>query len=316
MFMYNNVDISYEQHTEYMDYDVEQYYKPLNNMLGINYVVHTLYVTSLDIEVTVRCKTFQNFSKAVVMSCLLAALKNIDDGFIYNLARKKAEAQMDFQVDDLIPGYIAKPSHVEHGPNGTSWDFDIIAPVSRSKIFPPAITVHDKENNFGYLTIKLEYYAGVHPCSVEAEVEKEIYHEYQHDVMMSTIEMLWIKAYENAPMLTPDLSYMRYSDGLLDGGNLHKVYYASPPVTNNPYFSGPLVKPAKKAYGGRDSRVDELPGVKEIVKHPITSMESTLESVIINLNDYHKWTREQIADWLETLDIDITFKTKETNEQD
>lgn len=36
-----------------------------------------------------------------------------------------------------------------------------------------------------------------------------------------------------------------------------------------------------------------------------------LQATIIHLNDAHHWTREQIADWLETLDHDLTFKTPE-----
>lgn len=36
-----------------------------------------------------------------------------------------------------------------------------------------------------------------------------------------------------------------------------------------------------------------------------------LQATIIHLNDAHRWTREEIADWLETLDHDLTFKTPE-----
>lgn len=32
-----------------------------------------------------------------------------------------------------------------------------------------------------------------------------------------------------------------------------------------------------------------------------------LRKVIVHLNDAHRWTREQIADWLETLDVDLRF---------
>lgn len=34
----------------------------------------------------------------------------------------------------------------------------------------------------------------------------------------------------------------------------------------------------------------------------------TLRNLIIHLNDDHKWSRERIADWLETLDVDLTLK--------
>lgn len=33
-----------------------------------------------------------------------------------------------------------------------------------------------------------------------------------------------------------------------------------------------------------------------------------IAKVIVHLNDHHCWTREQIADWLETLDLDLTVQ--------
>lgn len=38
---------------------------------------------------------------------------------------------------------------------------------------------------------------------------------------------------------------------------------------------------------------------------------SPLKAVIIHLNDSHHWTREQIADWLDTLDFDLTIHKAE-----
>lgn len=35
-----------------------------------------------------------------------------------------------------------------------------------------------------------------------------------------------------------------------------------------------------------------------------------LECVIIHLNDERGWTREAVADWLDTLEIDLSFKVK------
>lgn len=67
----------------------------------------------------------------------------------------------------------------------------------------------------------------------------------------------------------------------------------------------------------RQPEVDILPGVKEVVKHPVNPKFAgagmkpgygTIQSIIIDLNDREMWTRDQIADWLETLDIDLTFK--------
>lgn len=56
-----------------------------------------------------------------------------------------------------------------------------------------------------------------------------------------------------------------------------------------------------------------LPGVNEIVAYPcncVTSRRSdSLMDVVIHLNDKHTdWDRNKIADWLESLDIDMEFK--------
>jgi hypothetical protein len=61
-----------------------------------------------------------------------------------------------------------------------------------------------------------------------------------------------------------------------------------------------------------ETKSRELPGVNEQVKHPVTGDYTTLARTIINLNDKHKWTREEIADWIETLDVDTTFPVEYT----
>ncbi len=299
MFMYNDVIVEYSQRfeKEYDKYSIGGYFSR---------VVHILEVNSLDVEATVTCETSYEFSHAVVISTLLAALRNMDDGFIYSLARKKIESQMGFQVDDLIPGYVAKKTDVQHNMHGVHWSFNVVASVCRNKIIKPNLIAMKKDNNYGMLTIRLEYYAGVHQCNMDLDIEEDLYYDF--NALNQVTKLLWANAYEKAPMLAPDLSYMRYTEGLLSGGKYHNGSYAAPKP--NMYFSGVSMPPAEKWHGGRDARVSELPGVREVVKNPVTGAEATLESVIINLNDYHKWTREQIADWLETLDIDLQFKPK------
>lgn len=43
----------------------------------------------------------------------------------------------------------------------------------------------------------------------------------------------------------------------------------------------------------------------------IACMTLPIPSIVMHLNDIHKWTREQIADWLDTLDVDLTIKPVE-----
>lgn len=37
-------------------------------------------------------------------------------------------------------------------------------------------------------------------------------------------------------------------------------------------------------------------------------LSSLLLDMILHLNDDHHWTREEIADWLDTLDVDLTIR--------
>lgn len=58
----------------------------------------------------------------------------------------------------------------------------------------------------------------------------------------------------------------------------------------------------------------DLPGMQIKMTCPDKECENPdhimkLYHMIIHLNDTHKWPRENIADWLETLDADLSFKT-------
>lgn len=75
----------------------------------------------------------------------------------------------------------------------------------------------------------------------------------------------------------------------------------------------------QKQYGFNGTRVKDnlrevLPCLYQIVKCPGCKHEMQLSEVIICLNDNHDWTREAIADWSESLDIDISVREKEDNE--
>lgn len=59
-----------------------------------------------------------------------------------------------------------------------------------------------------------------------------------------------------------------------------------------------------------------FPGLVELVTCPvcknknatIDSQQMQLDRAIIHLNDTHMWSREAVADWLESLDVDIAMK--------
>lgn len=67
-----------------------------------------------------------------------------------------------------------------------------------------------------------------------------------------------------------------------------------------------------------DSFTDfQIPGLNEYMQCPgciedrvRVMLKFNVKGAIICLNDNHGWTREQIADWLDSLDIDLTIKEK------
>jgi hypothetical protein len=313
MFMYNDAHVSYEQRVEheYQDIYVDNYFDPAMKMYGQTTVVHILNVRSMGIEVTVTAETGYQFSQAVVMSCLLAALKNIEDGFLFTAACAKVRSQMGFEIDKLIPASVATPTDVEYGFNeNTHWHYNVVASLAGVKgTFKPRLELIAKDTHIGMVEMRLSFLENgyVKPREVSILIDHEVINN--SSIMSQATDALWCKAYEKMPESAVTLSYMRYTEGMLDGKQFHKGGYIPPNHTVDM-----LAYSAKKGYG-KDSRVDELPGVDELVKHPISKREMPLGSAIINLNDQHKWTREKIADWIETLDIDITFKVN-TDEQD
>lgn len=94
-------------------------------------------------------------------------------------------------------------------------------------------------------------------------------------------------------------------------------------VDNATVYIPPAPKPLPKPVGytitkhkyehvpnTRDTLTGLFPGLTEIVHCPACDDYDELcglTDLIIHLNDGHEWTREQIADWLETLPVDLTL---------
>lgn len=54
-------------------------------------------------------------------------------------------------------------------------------------------------------------------------------------------------------------------------------------------------------------------GVDKVVENPETGIKNKLYTVVMDLNDHQKWSREDIADWIESLDIDTTMVEGDNN---
>lgn len=85
-----------------------------------------------------------------------------------------------------------------------------------------------------------------------------------------------------------------------------------PPPAYKP-LPGSAYKPIspKKTQNFEDSVIkfaDMIPGISEMVACPEGCGKSPLYMLIQHINDGHLWDREEIADWLDTLPIDLTVK--------
>lgn len=60
------------------------------------------------------------------------------------------------------------------------------------------------------------------------------------------------------------------------------------------------------------SLASAIPGIHQNVTHPETKQEGSLYHIIQELNDSHGWSREKIADWIETLDNPPKFEAPGT----
>jgi hypothetical protein len=90
---------------------------------------------------------------------------------------------------------------------------------------------------------------------------------------------------------------------------------------NTPYNTGGIITPGLKTvppharetkFSQKASSFSNKAIFHQNVRHPVNKADGwPLRKVIMDLNDNHGWTREAIADWLETLDININMQPKE-----
>ena len=62
------------------------------------------------------------------------------------------------------------------------------------------------------------------------------------------------------------------------------------------------------------SLAGKLPGFDRNITHPVTGVEMLLGPTVIGLNDKYEWSRDKIADWLDSLHesgtLDLSFKDR------
>jgi len=141
------------------------------------------------------------------------------------------------------------------------------------------------------------------------------YHDIPHDMVVIDLVVGW-------EVWTAKFTYEVFETGdihalIVDAFNVPLGKYPEARKALMNWFDSNLatkpVYPSQSSSVGRNKAIDKFPGIHEVVKNPVSGIEDTLEAIIIDLNDGEKWTRDQIADWLETLDLDLRFNVKETD---
>lgn len=292
-----------------------------------------LRVRTSDVDVAVTAKAVPNAPKEIVASCLLAGLKNVTDHWIYEGACAKLESQLAFQVDRWISPKIAEMVSIKTVHDHEYIDVAVLPTIFDYKISEPHLVVHYNETTQVYsmeMTVSIN-----EKIKSSVEFSAELWQEVNHECLSLGKSKLVESLYDQYPELSHLWTQIRYNwfsmsemspqsvawikkvQGSAIQWQADEGYFFLKKADVNGlkpnYMADIHYLPTSKAFT-QDRRVDLLPGLEEFVVNPQTGKCGTLKSVIISLNDTSKWTREQIADWLETLDVDITFKTKEDNE--
>jgi hypothetical protein len=85
--------------------------------------------------------------------------------------------------------------------------------------------------------------------------------------------------------------YASHAFGAIAIGFRLLVRYEQPPFKAN-YFTEEVI---------RRVLLSQCAGDMPCVRHPLSANAAPLQDVIRGLNDIHDWSREQIADWLESI---------------
>jgi hypothetical protein len=89
----------------------------------------------------------------------------------------------------------------------------------------------------------------------------------------------------------------------------HPVTYATAAEETPPVHSGQSYADSGRILAAL------MPDIHATVKYPCACsgiLNNSVHDVIIHLNDTDRWTRERIADWLDTLDLNLRFPTPTT----
>lgn len=308
MFNSSNVAITFRQQHDYLSLgkygwwaDEDDYgYSPPKTTYTMEMRSEEFFA---DVVISVH-PTFLNMTGAIA-ACLVAGLKLIDGyEMIYQEVISQFRTQLGILISRDVSGSIAEIKETKLNYNSVPY-YKIEIPLGLGFYIPHIsdMTAYNIQDSY---QIKLE-------CKVHSRgetfvltefVDDEVWHYNSSECMRLMQHKMLHHLHQISPALGMDWELIRAQWFGNSGGLAEKGVdsYVSPNFQKTEYLAQATQKPP--------TDVAKLPGVEEEVKHPITDRQKPLWNVIVDLNDRHGWSREQIADWLETLDIDISFGGK------
>jgi len=273
-----------------------------------------LEVRAMDAEFWITGKASHAAPMEIITSCLLAGLKKVAEPYIFNAACARIESQFGFAVDRWISPDIANVVSQTFSTYGVEFEVIIVPTIFATLVGEPKITANYIED---IPEIRLDMHVNGMKSSLNFSIELW---ELSFEECMEIAKFKFLESlYKEHPGLSHLWTQIRYNwqdmGQMSDQGVawFNKIQGSSsswlPDKSNQHVGSKQIVSHTE------DRRVRELPGLNEQVKHPESGKTTTVRAAIISLNDSYKWSREKIADWLDTLDIDLQFKVS-NNEQD
>lgn len=267
----------------------------------------TSYYEGVEAEVILTTSGYSD--NRVIISLLLAGLKQIEDSPIYSASVSAIETKLGFIVDRDIPAGVGEIVSTSLYKDSIRYEINILCGANGSFENPNFHLQHIIDTQT--IRFVMEVVLNSQKVSSWIDFHEDEWFEGETQCFDYAKSHLLTSIYQEK--YSPALSYLKYE--MFDGDGNKYIHPDKKDMTwtNNVGVEKLSTGKFHNSAGavGEDDRVSELPGLNQMVRNPVTNKTGTLRSVIISLNDNSKWTRERIADWLDTLDVDITFRTKE-----
>lgn len=322
--MFKHVAVTFRKQTAPIPLFVMDLDEVMHEPLGMPKTEYVMEVRSDEFFVDVRVSVhyhFLNMTNAIA-SCLMAGLKLIDGHeMVYHEVASQFRTNLGIDIYHKVSSDIASITKTELHYNNVPFYEVVITDgigfyIAHSKDFVAHHIVEQDQIKFEFKIINRDGKVTV----ISSCFDILAFHSDDYGTIRYAKSHALERLHESMPQYGADWELLRaewfgnsevekmpayYSGGFIS--NADSFNYAAYP---QPSYSKALVSNIPEP----PTDVGKLPGVREKVKHPISGRQEMLWNVIVDLNDRQGWSREQVADWLETLDVDISFGSE--NESD